>query len=319
VWLFLLALLPSCGEMEQNGDSKAGSNSGVTTDMWGVHEKKAPPPTEAEVKAKEEEKARFRIVMRERILVVDNALDGRPEYLVTDASLVEPALDKAMELFDLRSPNEREERTIQRLVDAAMANYRSALHEPAGLKLQEQLIEKRFANPVITTVKRVAPNNEKERELIDKARGMMEKVLGTKSPPRATMPEGGVASVTADYGWVPAPLLYYSRRGVHQDSDKGMVRGHEAAAPVVARLFMEHIARHPEVSEITLIMKVKHASNGETKSYKYHRNFYADSISGVVQVYSPGLPTTYPLGEAKMENDDFSAFLDGRAVFLGRP
>ena len=316
-WLLLLALLPGC-DAPPADSSQAQQGGGVATDMWGVHTKPGPPPrSEAQEKAYQEEKARMRELVRQKMLVPASALDGRAEYLVTDPSIVEPALDYGMEHYDSWLKVSEHTR-LSTLTSSAAGEYWSLLKRPAGLKLQEQLIEKRFANPVVRIVKRNAPVPPEDRELAEKVRGVISKITGKPLPPRVSPPEGGVYSIEADYGWVPAPL-YIHRNSPRQTPNSENLDGYEANSKLVARCFLEWLARYPELTEIALVMKTKNAGDGEMKRYSYFRSFVVTGIQGHVKVYSPGLPTTYPLGERQIQEDDFSRFLDGSDRFLGLP
>lgn len=93
----------------------------------------------------------WRAVLRAHLADPRFALDGRPEYVVTDAVVVEPALDYALARVAGIQPIDAAR--LERAKALALTEFKNRLASPVGLRALEARIRERFAHPVITRVR----------------------------------------------------------------------------------------------------------------------------------------------------------------------
>lgn len=90
----------------------------------------------------------LRTELRAHLKNPEFSLDRKPEYVVTDPAIVEPAIDQALKYLDLtRALSATDREDVRR---RAVSAYKNGLATPTGLRTLEGLIADRFAHPRTT-------------------------------------------------------------------------------------------------------------------------------------------------------------------------
>lgn len=234
-----------------------------------------------------------RAQLREHLKNPQFALDGKPEYVITEPAYVEAALDQALKYVDLKQALSPEK--LQAAKGSAQVYYRNGQSEPAGLRALEALIAKRFANPVASF-----------------------KSLN-----------GGTGSewVELDFGWMVGPLSRGHRHRIAHDyfqsyndsPERNAQRrlyyeGRGPATAQLARRFVDAIRAYPKAARISLLIKFPNfVYDGSALRATYYRAGWPESQNGWVVVTSA--TSTSRRGSVWVKNGDFSPYIDGRFSF----
>ena len=204
------------------------------------------------------------------------ALDRKPEYVVTDAAVVEPALDEALRYVDMsRAPSGVEVAAIQRRAESA---YRRRLAMPEGLRALEALIGARFAQPRVT---------------------------------QEANPNCGGKLVTLDHGRMPGPLR--ADGGSPYPSAEGPEFSNGVpASTFIAHMIAKAAAAYPDADQVVVRFTLPtHRRAGEYR-VSYQRRGWPQSRNGWLTIQTlraTGLAGPY---ETRVYRDDFSAYTSGR-------
>ena len=222
----------------------------------------------------------LRATLREHLRSPQFALERKPEYVITEPAVVEPALDYALRFADPARPPDPA--ALARLKASAVTGFSHELTRPAGLRALEARIRERFARPVVTRAR-----NE-----------------GSSSG----------EALNLDLGWMPGEL---SRRfwGVEMTGHGENFENGKPASAFMARLLAGALREYPDAERVTL--KFRSPRFGRRGDYEltYRRGGFPESRHGWVELSSTnavGLAGPY---EVPAIGEDFSPYLDGRFSF----
>lgn len=203
-------------------------------------------------------------------------LDRKAEYVVTDAAVVEPAIDEALRFVDTGKPlSDGELASVKWRAESA---YRRGLTTPAGLRALEALIASRFAQPRVT------------EEANDNGRGIL---------------------VTLDHGRMPAPLRADSG-GPYPLAEGADFSNGVPSSAFVARTIAHAAVTYPNAERVAIRFTLPTFRRQGVYAVAYQRHGWPASRDGWVTirtVRATGLVGPY---ETRVYNDDFSPYTSGR-------
>jgi hypothetical protein len=198
-----------------------------------------------------------------KALVLDpkQAFLGRAEYVIDNSTLLEPALDRAMQNLEFwlnRDPH----LLRQQLATQANIVRDEILLSDTGLASLQQLALARFASPAIR--RELVPIPGATASTFERKLGEIAGVVlsGRPAPPRE-IPPATFVQIDADYGLLPAPLERNSRaKGYssplrYRENHGGWLGdSNSPALPVIARSVRDLVRRHPDASRLNLVYLV---------------------------------------------------------------
>ncbi len=227
----------------------------------------------------------LRTMLREHLKNPEFSLDRKPEYVVTDPAFIEPILDQALKYIDTSPPLSAE--TLGKAKASAVTYYRLGLAKPEGLKALQVRIAERFARPIVT--RRASPENP-EKHAID-----------------------------LDFGWMKGPLTANTRYGIEIDATRTeYAQDFEGRAPstaLLAGLLSEAVRAYPDADRVSVNMTFPRSRMGTQFRATYIRAGFPQSRNGWVLLQSISSPTTLPMFQVRINNEDFSPYRDGRYSF----
>ncbi len=182
---------------------------------------------------------------------------ARPEYVIRQDALLEPALDQVMRNVEFWLNRDPELLRNQLLIQTSNARA-DILTSDAGIQAMQQLAAKRFAQPVI--VRKIVEHSGRKASSTEKTLSEIAGMILSGRPSQARdIPAGSFAEVEADYGLLPAPLEKNSRaKGYfsllrHRENSGGWLNPTgQPSEPVLARCIRELIQKHPDASRLVL-------------------------------------------------------------------
>ena len=220
-------------------------------------------------------RAELRAELRTHLKSPEFSLDRKPEFVVTDPAIVEPAIDQALKYLDwAKALTTNEYDDIKR---RAVSAYKSGLATPVGLRILEGLVAERFAHPHIT---------------------------------REANPDGQGASVTLDFGRMPGTLRadffgpYLAADG--PEFDRGL-----PTSVFLASMVANAASTHPAAARLVLNIALPlHRRNGSlTLTYVRGTPVSGYGNIGVRAQRVAGLAGPYA---TRVLDDDFSPYTSGR-------
>ncbi len=227
--------------------------------------------------------ADIRALLREHLRNPEYSLDRKPEYVVTDPAFIEPVLDQALKYLRLDFTKPLSPAEFTRAKQNAVTYYRLGLQKPDGLKALEARIAARFAKPVVTS--RITPGN----------------------PPKE--------AVELDFGWMTGPLTYNTRYRIEHDRKSGDLEGWGPSTPVLADLLQNAARAYPKAERISLLIVFPRSRVGREMRITYVRSGFPKTRNGWVTLTSKTAPTTRPMYQVWVKDEDFSPYRDGRYSF----
>jgi hypothetical protein len=229
--------------------------------------------------------AELRAVLREHLKNPEFTLDRKPEYVVTDPTFIEPVLDQALKYIDAARP--LSPALLAQVKSGAVTYYRLGLARPDGLKALETRIAERFAHPVVT---RHRSSSNPASDAFD-----------------------------LDFGWVIGPLVSNTRYGIEIDfTHPKYAENFEGRAPST-RLLASQLAsaarNYPTAERVSVTITFPRSRLGSRIRATYIRAGFPESRNGWVLLQSVAEPTTHPLFQVRVNNEDFSPYLDGSYSF----
>ena len=229
--------------------------------------------------------AELRAALREHLKNPEFSLDRKPEYVVTDPAFIEPVLDQALKYIDATKP--LSPASLSQAKSSAVTYYRLGLAKPDGLRALEARIAERFAQPVITRTQS----------------------LGN--------PAAG--AIDLDFGWMIGPLTHNTRYGIEVDSTNvKYAENFEGRAPstrLLAGLLTNAARAYPNAERVSVTLTFPRSRLGTHLRATYVRAGFPQSRNGWVMLQSLTSPTTRPLFQVQVNNEDFSPYRDGRYSF----
>lgn len=208
------------------------------------------------------------------------ALDGRRAYVVTDAAVVEPALDYALARVDAAQPIDATR--LDRAKALALTGFRNQLARPVGLRALEARIRERFEHPVITRA---------------------------RAPGSAT----GEA-VTLDLGWMPGELTPRFV-GVEMSGQGENFEDGRPSTVFMARALAAALREHRQAEQLTLRFLAPRFGKRSEYVLTYRRGGFPDSRRGWVELSTRNAVGLLGPYEVPAHGEDFSPYLGGRFSF----
>lgn len=227
----------------------------------------------------------LRTVLREHLKNPEFSLDRKPEYVVTDPTFIEPVLGQALKYIDDAKP--LSPALLAQAKASAVTYYRLGLAKPDGLKALEARIAERFAHPVVM---RKPSHGNPAAEVIE-----------------------------LDYGWMVGPLVSNTRYGIEIDAANAKyAENFEGRAPstrLLATLLANAARAYPKAERIGVTITFPRSRLGTQLLATYIRSGFPQSRNGWVLLQSVASPTTRPLHQVRVNNEDFSPYREGRYSF----
>lgn len=220
-------------------------------------------------------RAELRAELRAHLKNPEFSLDHKPEYVVTDPAIVEPAIDRALKYLEpTRTLSAAERDDLRR---RAVNAYKSGLATPMGLRILEGLVAERFAHPRTT---------------------------------REANPDGKGVSVTLDFGRMPGTLRadffgpYLAAEG--PEFDRGL-----PTSVFLADMIATAARANPAVARLVLQISLPlHRRNGSlTLTYVRDTPARGYGSIGIRAQRVAGLAGPYG---TRVIDDDFSPYTSGR-------
>lgn len=208
------------------------------------------------------------------------ALDGRPEYVVTDAAVVEPALDHALARMDATRP--LDPTRLERAKALALTAFREQQAATVGLRALEARIRERFAHPVITRV-------------------------------RAPGSAAGEA-VTLDLGWMPGELAPRFAGVEMRGQGENFADGRPSTV-FMARTLAAALREHRQAQQLTLRFLAPRFGKRSEYVLTYRRGGFPDSRRGWVQLSTRNAVGLVGPYEVPAHGEDFGPYLAERFSF----
>ncbi len=222
----------------------------------------------------------LRAVLRAHLADPRFALDGRPEYVVTDAVVVEPALDYALARVAGIQPIDAAR--LERAKALALTEFKNRLASPVGLRALEARIRERFAHPVITRVR--APGSAAGEAL------------------------------TLDLGWMPGELAPRFAGVEMRGQGENFADGRPSTV-FMARTLAAALREYRQAQQLTLRFLAPRFGKRSEYVLTYRRGGFPDSRHGWVQLSTRnaiGLVGPY---EVPAHGEDFGPYLAERFSF----
>ncbi len=227
----------------------------------------------------------LRAALREHLKNPEFSLDRKPEYVVTDPTFIEPVLDQALKHMDVAKP--LSPAVLAQAKASAATYYRLGLANPDGLRALEARIAERFAHPVVT--RQPSPGN------------------------------ASADAVELDYAWMIGPLFSNARYGIEIDAANAKyAENFEGRAPstrLLASLLANAARAHPNAERLSVTITFPRSRLGDRLRATYIRAGFPHSRNGWVMLQSVTSPTTRSIFQARVNNEDFSPYLDGLYSF----
>lgn len=222
----------------------------------------------------------LRAVLRAHLADSRFALDGRPEYVVTDAVVVEPALDYA--LARVAGAQAIDAARLERAKALALTEFRNQLARPVGLRALEARIRERFARPVVTR---------------------------DRAPGQATG-----ETITLELGWMPGALT--PRFGGVEMSGQGENFADGRPSTVfMARTLAAALREYRQAQQLTLRFLAPRFGKRSEYVLTYRRGGFPDSRRGWVQLSTRNAVGLVGPYEVPAHGEDFGPYLAERFSF----
>jgi hypothetical protein len=227
----------------------------------------------------------LRAVLREHLRNPEFSLDRKAEYVVIDPAFIEPVLDQALKYVNTTKPLSAA--ALSQAKTSAVTYYRLGLAKPDGLLALEARIADRFAQPVVTRNR--SPGN-----------------------PSAD-------AIDLDFGWMIGSLAANRRYGIEIDAtNPKYAENFEGRAPstrLLAALLANAARSYPTAERVSVTITFPRSRLGTQLRATFVRAGFPESRNGWVLLQSVTAPTTRPLFQVKVINEDFSPYRDGRFSF----
>lgn len=223
----------------------------------------------------------LRAVLRAHLAESRFALDGRPEYVVTDAVVVEPALDYALARVAGAQAIDAAAR-LGRAKALALTEFRNQLARPVGLRALEARIRERFAHPVIARV-------------------------------RAPGSAAGEA-VTLDLGWMPGELAPRFAGVEMRGQGENFADGRPSTV-FMARTLAAALREYRQAQQLTLRFLAPRFGKRSEYVLTYRRGGFPDSRRGWVQLSTRNAVGLVGPYEVPAHGEDFGPYLAERFSF----
>ena len=222
----------------------------------------------------------WRAVLRAHLADPRFALDGRPEYVVTDAVVVEPALDYALARVAGIQPIDAAR--LERAKALALTEFKNRLASPVGLRALEARIRERFAHPVITSV-------------------------------RAPGSAAGEA-ITLDLGWMPGELAPRFAGVEMRGQGENFADGRPSTV-FMARTLAAALREYWQAQQLTLRFLAPRFGKRSEYVLTYRRGGFPDSRHGWVQLSTRNAVGLVGPYEVPAHGEDFGPYLAERFSF----